>query len=283
MSRTLIINADDFGMCPSVNDAVAQLFSQGRITSTTLLVTAPYAAQAAALRQANVGLHWTLHSDFNEERWPAAAGKAVPSLLDGEQGLYSNAGLMAKRARSRDVTQELSAQLDAMHRLGIKPDHVDSHGGTLYGTNGRLFFINAFKLCKRHGLAFRFPKNSAFLQRQFGAPPSGAIRAAHRAIVLIAQAMGVKLLDDMISHPLPVQKIDGPQALRKFYLDQIARIGEGITEVFLHPALPDEGMLRRTPQWQKRVWEYEFLLSDELPSLLQREGIRLASWADAPF
>lgn len=281
--RCLIINADDLGMRPSVNQAIATLFEQGRITSASMLPTAPYARQAAQQCRAHIGVHWTLHSDFDGARWPAASGSRSPSLLDGELGLYSDAGRMAKAAASADVTRELAAQIAAMQAMGVAPDHADSHGGTLYGMNGRWFFLNAFRLCKRHGLPFRFPKSSRFLARQFGKAPSAAIRAAHRAIVLTAQAMGVKLIDDMISHPMPVEKIASPQALRDFYLREIAQIDEGITEVFLHPALPDEEMLCLTPQWQKRIWEYEFLLSDEAPRLLQREGIELVSWDGAPF
>jgi len=42
-------------------------------------------------------------------------------------------------------------------------------------------------------------------------------------------------------------------------------------------------MLARTGEWQKRVWEYEFLTSDAFLSCLEREGFVLCSWADAPF
>ena len=57
----------------------------------------------------------------------------------------------------------------------------------------------------------------------------------------------------------------------------------GITEVFLHPALPDEALLKRTPEWQKRVWEYEYLRSGRLNRFAEKEGFRLVSWKDAPF
>ena len=41
MSRYLIINADDFGMCRSANLAVYDLFEKGGITSATIMAPCP--------------------------------------------------------------------------------------------------------------------------------------------------------------------------------------------------------------------------------------------------
>ena len=37
------------------------------------------------------------------------------------------------------------------------------------------------------------------------------------------------------------------------------------------------------PEWQKRIWEMEFLLDDDLPKVLEEEDIKLVSWASAPW
>ena len=166
---------------------------------------------------------------------------------------------------------------------GVVSDHADSHGGTLYGINGRLFFLNAFRLCKKYGLPFRFPRRSDFLRRQFGHEPGGALKAAHRIIVASADTHGVQLIDDFITNPYPVAKIEGYAQLAVYYEREIASAKEGITEVFLHPSLPDETLLKRTPEWQKRVWEYEFLTSDAFDNLLKCEGFVLSSWKNASF
>lgn len=95
--------------------------------------------------------------------------------------------------------------------------------------------------------------------------------------------MGVDLIDDMITNPYPMQKIGSYESLKDYYMRQVANCREGITEMFLHPALPDEKIASLTPEWEKRVMEYRFLLSDELPLLLERENIKPISWAEAPF
>jgi hypothetical protein len=38
-----------------------------------------------------------------------------------------------------------------------------------------------------------------------------------------------------------------------------------------------------TPGWQKRIWEYQFLLDDDMMKTIDKEGIKLVSWGNAPF
>ena len=47
MSRYLIINADDFGYNPQQTRAIDELFSEGLISSTSLMSVAPDAKNAA--------------------------------------------------------------------------------------------------------------------------------------------------------------------------------------------------------------------------------------------
>ncbi len=285
-ARYLIVNADDFGLTRAGDEAILRLFEAGRITSAAILAPARQADEACALareRSLPAGVHWTLHAEWPEERWLPCAGAArVPSLCK-EGALLSDAARMGKRAAGADVSRELAAQAAFLTDRGVRPDHADSHGGTLYGINGRLFFLNAFRLCRRFDLPFRFPRRAEFLRRQFGREPNAALRAAHSAIVTAADAYGVRLIDDFITNPHPVANIDGLSALHAYYERELAGAKAGITEIFLHPALPDEALLKRTPEWQKRVWEYEYLSSDAWISFLEREGFILCSWAGAPF
>ena len=66
MSRYLIINADDFGMCRSANLAVYDLFEKGGITSATIMAPCPWAKEAAIWAKNHpeyaVGLHLTTTS-----------------------------------------------------------------------------------------------------------------------------------------------------------------------------------------------------------------------------
>ena len=66
MSRYLIINADDFGYNPQQTRAIDELFSEGLISSTSLMSVAPDAKNAAEIAKNKnypVGIHLTLNSD----------------------------------------------------------------------------------------------------------------------------------------------------------------------------------------------------------------------------
>jgi len=63
-SRRLIVNADDFGRSPSINEAVIRAHREGILTSASLMVNEPASDAAVELARQNpslgVGLHLTL-------------------------------------------------------------------------------------------------------------------------------------------------------------------------------------------------------------------------------
>ena len=62
--KRLIINADDFGLAPGVNQAIVELQQAGALSSTTLMATAAYFSPAVFLAFAQptlaVGCHVVL-------------------------------------------------------------------------------------------------------------------------------------------------------------------------------------------------------------------------------
>ena len=277
--RLLIINADDFGMSESTNEAIIGLFEGEKIGSAGILAPAPFAAQAAAVsgqRGYSVGVHWTITSEW--AAWPWKPCGDAPTLL--EDGFLTADKKKAARAKSRDVTKELEGQYQRLLDLGCTPDHADSHAGTLYGTNGRLFFLNAYALCRKYKLPFRFATEDSFLDRQFG-DPSPVLKLASRAIGGMGKIRGVKLLSDFYSDPRPVERIGGLPDLKAYYESQLSTLRGDICEVFMHPCLPDEELLSRSPQWQKRVWEYEYLKSGDLLLAAREAGFKVVSWREA--
>lgn len=48
-ARLLIVNADDFGMCHAINEAILQTLKAGIVSSTTLMVPCPWAPHAMQL------------------------------------------------------------------------------------------------------------------------------------------------------------------------------------------------------------------------------------------
>ena len=74
--RYLIVNADDFGQSPGINRGVIQAYEKGILTSASLMVRWPAAAEAAGYARRNPDLGVGLHLDFGE--WIYRDGKWLP-------------------------------------------------------------------------------------------------------------------------------------------------------------------------------------------------------------
>jgi Uncharacterized protein conserved in bacteria len=285
--RYLIVNADDFGLCRETNDAIETLFNEKRITSTTIMAPArafkDAAARALNNKIINTGLHITLNSDCENDRWRSTAPKEkVMSLLDDDGSFFYDLCCFYRNAREDEVAVEINAQYDFAVSSGCSIDHADSHCGTLYGIGGKPFLKEAYELCKKHNLPFRFPKSKSYIKGMFGGSVPPEIDFAHTSAVMFAQMIGVHLLSDMMTNPYKLKDIKSYENLRDFYINAIRNMKEGITELFLHPS-GFSRLLSANPEWQKRIWEYEFLMSDDFLKTIEQEDIKLVSYGRAPF
>ena len=108
MTRILIVNADDFGRSDGVNRGVIQAHEEGIVTSASLMVRYPAAANAADYGRRRPQLSLGLHVDLGEWLYENDRWTAVYEL-----------------ERSED---EVDRQLHAFRSLVDRdPTHLDSH------------------------------------------------------------------------------------------------------------------------------------------------------------
>jgi chitin disaccharide deacetylase len=113
-SRRLIVNADDFGLSAGVNRGIVEAHDNGIVTSASLMVHKPAAAQAAALARNRPRLSLGLHIDVGE--WKYERGRWVP--------VYERASQDDPLALKAAVVE----QVELFRRLtGAEPTHLDSH------------------------------------------------------------------------------------------------------------------------------------------------------------
>jgi predicted glycoside hydrolase/deacetylase ChbG (UPF0249 family) len=286
--RYLIINADDYGLCTETNEAVEQLFNEGRITSATVM--APAAKSVEAIRRAvnnnniKMGLHITLNSDYEKDKWSSISPRMeVASLLDDEGKFNQDVNSFYLNAKEEEVKTELEAQYRFAAEVGYRPTHADSHCGTLYGLSGRSFLKQAFGLCVEYKLPFRFPRSRDFIVSMFGGNLPEEILQLHTAAVKAADSLGIALPDNILSNPFSMKEIKSYENLKDFYLNAIRNLKEGVTEIFLHPSKENVFYMSSSAEWQKRIWEYQFLLDEDMMKTIRQEGIQLVSWDNAPF
>ncbi len=145
-ARLLIINADDFGMCHAINEAIFQTLTDGVARSTTLMVPCPWALHAMHFLREHpeiaFGVHLTVISDPVHYRWgPVTARDNVPSLVN-EAGYFYNFERMSEflaQVKLDELEVEFRAQIEAVLAASLKPTHLDWHALRLVGRLSRIW------------------------------------------------------------------------------------------------------------------------------------------------
>lgn len=243
----LVVNADDLAVGKGATLGISRAHRDGIVTSASLCVTTPFYRHAVetCVRECpdlGVGLHVTLTLGS-----PASDPARVPLLVD-ERGRFrwrfgSLSYAVAVRRRSDLLDQirvEVNAQFARLERDGIRPDHVDSerHVHLIPG----VFEIVA-DAARRYGVRFiRAGRDRGI--RHFKARHVRALTAsggfAKSALLSLLAARGRTRLDadltcaDHVMSYLYTGQIDAvlPDVLR--------HAGPGITEVVVHPGVPEE-------------------------------------------
>lgn len=258
-ARLLIINADDFGMCHSVNEAVMRAFPAGLLRSATLMVPCPWALHAmrflAAHPEIPFGVHLTVISDWADYRWgPVTPREKVPSLIR-EDGSFYNFEQMPHFLAQVDLKQlemEFRAQIDTVLNFGLRPTHLDWHCLRLDGWDAVSEVM--LGLARDYGLALRVV--------------TGSQVARARSLRLPANDAG--FLD---SYQLDLA---GKQA---HYVELLRRLPPGLSEWAIHPGfnLP-ELLAIESEGHHMRQSDYDFLISQQARDVIEEEGIILLDY-----
>jgi len=126
-TKRIIVNADDLGLCPSVNTAIFDVLKAGNLNSATLMANMPGTHDAIERLGDHAGLATGLHFCISEGR--AMAG--VSTLTDGAGRFMPRGALLQAALRGRLDPQHLRREFEAqwlfLQRKGVPLDHVDSH------------------------------------------------------------------------------------------------------------------------------------------------------------
>jgi predicted glycoside hydrolase/deacetylase ChbG (UPF0249 family) len=225
--RTLIINADDFGLNHNVNTAIVQAFEGGYCSSATIMPNMPGFEEACELVRTHgladhVGLHvvltegYPLTEDVNALRRFCAA--------DGRFQLSRRQRVIRLTTKEREALRtEMKGQIVKCRSHGIPITHMDSHSHAheewaIVGVMIQVAHEEGVPRVRR--------------TRSFG---SGIVRRIYRQMVdLRLQRAGLAKTDYF-----------GVPADYAWYLQGLDACGEttGSWELMLHPAFDDQGRL----------------------------------------
>ena len=282
MKRYLIINADDFGLCHSANEAVMDLFEGGWLKSSTIMTPCPGAEEAVAFAAAHpqyaIGVHLTHTNEWKEKfPWPSLTGGA--SLHTPEGRMWPESDDFEANCDYDEAIAEAKAQMEFCESRGMRPSHADSHMGALYGLNGKLLMLpKILALCGKKGYPFRMFSKPLASQCPEEAP-LWLFTAACRFSGFFGKLFRVPMPDYLI-FPEKIATGETYEQFKYNFIEYLIRIPEGISETYVHPALATEEMKAITGTWQRRYWEYLVMKDPETHAAFKTHGVRLISYRD---
>jgi predicted glycoside hydrolase/deacetylase ChbG (UPF0249 family) len=262
LGRRLVVNADDLGLHPRIDEGIVEARRRGILTSASVLATgrtareAVRAAQAAGLR---VGVHLCLVTALR----PALPASEVPSLAPGGVFRPSWSALVKDwalgRVRMSEAREELREQVRRARELGAEVDHLDAHQH-VHALPGLAGLVR--ELADEERLPVRWP-----VERPRPASVKGALLSA---LALAAR------------RPARVLELVGLSASGA--LDERALLGvldalpEGDFELLCHPGF-EPGVVVEDPAW-RYGWELELaaLVSDAVRRRVEERGIELTTY-----
>jgi predicted glycoside hydrolase/deacetylase ChbG (UPF0249 family) len=280
--KYLIINADDCGMCHSANAAVFELFEGGYLKSSTIMTPCPGAEEAVAYAAAHpefaFGVHLT-HTNEWRDKWPWGSLTGGKTLENEDGRMWPESEDFEKHCDEDEAMAESKAQIEFCESRGMKPSHVDSHMGAVYGLNGRYLLLpKTIKLCGQKGYPFRMFSKPLTSQCPPEAP-MGLFKFMCRVSGALSKLYKVPMPDYLI-FPEQIETGETYEEFKRNFIEYLIRIPYGISETYIHPAL-DLGETRNiTGTWQRRYWEYLILKDPEVIAAFKTHGVHLISYRD---
>lgn len=269
--RRLIVNADDFGRSPAINEAVIRAHREGILTSASLMVNELDCAGAVSLAKENprlgVGLHLALLGGRS-----ALATERIPGLVNarGEFGDHPvSVGLkyFFQRGLYEQLRAEIHEQFARFRATGLPLDHVNGHLHLhLHPVVFRILMEDANILGIRH---LRLTRDDFALNLRI-ARGRWLYRISHALVFRWLSARAKPDLDycgirhtDQVFGVLQDSRVD-----EEFILKLLPELSTGVAELYSHPSL------------DRIKHELAALISPRVKALVEKLGIELIRYQD---
>jgi hopanoid biosynthesis associated protein HpnK len=281
--KSIIVNADDFGLSPGINRGILSGFNDGILTSTTMLANLPAFDDAVDVARDNpdlpVGVHLSL-------LWgpPVTDAAKIPSLVDRSGDLLRSAGQLAARHYTGrldvdEIEREFTNQIRKVKDAGLRPTHVDTHKH-IHGLP--LVRRALIKVVREQGIErVRLPREQGPLRKRDRTALPWKARVKRRLIGSLCRhaerelhAAGIRTTDHFVGIAHTAR------------LDTAALAGilqsleEGVTEIMCHPGYIDDEMRRYAGVPPHREIELAALKDARIRADIEAGAIRLSHFGD---
>lgn len=255
--KSIIINADDFGLSDGVCRSILELFEANAISSTSLMVAVPNAIDTISRWNGKqllgkAGVHLQLTGGF-----PLSSREKIPTVYT------SNASNKFRDPRKGDLPKPIEVEIEwrtqvktACELLGGLPSHIDSH----------------------HGM-HRFPEFFQVyvkLAQEFNIPMRGAVSGPFKEMIekesltattaIVREWTGRNLNSEELKKQLKKVENDSPN--------------QDVIEVISHPGYSDKYLESQSSFSKVRENDHSVLLDLAKNKWWDQNGYKLISYKD---
>lgn len=277
--KLLVVNADDFGLSPGVNEGIVRAHQTGIVTSSSVMVNLPAFEGAVAFARENprlgVGVHLNLTcgppvgSDESSLVYRRGRFHSLPRLLWA---------LALGRVLEPDIEEEMTAQVGRAIDAGLRVEHLDTHQN--------IHFHPAIRRCL-YRVAGRYGVRWVRFQNQFpgtirGLPATITGTARNTLTQLIAQRAAGQPTGSADAGVVQRTIFGAPMIRgclqREWWCFVCRNVPAGVSEVACHPGYADAELRRWDSYARHRREELEALLEPGIKAALREAGIRLVNY-----
>ncbi|NQZ09753.1 MAG: ChbG/HpnK family deacetylase [Algicola sp.] len=268
----IIFHADDIGMNQSSITAFSQLCKNNKWLSGSIMAPCPWFSSAIKLQQqlpqADLGLHLTLTSEWDDYRWgPVSQTKTSDGLVD-ESGVYfhKKTAQVCQQASVDAVEKELTAQIELAKRMGFEPTHLDGH---MFASHQPKFLPSLLQL----SLQYQIPAAVSLTHLN----ALGDNQAQYWIEKL--KSAGAPVFNQIGRIHLTAGNHNKAEQIKDFF----SQLSPGLHDIYFHPAKPCSALNAMTSQANDRIDEFELLLNFDLAEMAQAQDINVCTFKDLQF
>lgn len=278
--KKLIINADDFALHNSVNNAIIKANNSGVLTSTSIIPCGKCFNLAVDLAKSNDNLGVGVHLTLVYEK-PLSDQSKVKSLVT-EEGLFHEnyidfiKKMLKNEINYHEVYNELSMQIAKVKNSGIKITHLDSHQHL--HVLPKITDIVIDLAISNNIKAIRIPDEPFLFM---GGYPFNLTRLVGRSgLTFLSKLARVKIGQKLYMPDHFFGMLAGGNMREEYLLNIIRSLPHGVTEIMVHPA-DNNNEMNELYSW-RYCWEDELaaLTSDLIKKEINKQEIELISFGD---
>ena len=275
--KSLIVTADDYGMCNDVDKAIDKGIENGFITTTNVMLNMESLENAKTLRERfpniSIGVHWNVTTGK-----PISDVKLVSSLVDENGNFWSIKEFKKRYSKKliseKDLERELIAQYELFEKYCGKADYWNTHENSA-------LHVKAFKVFEKVAMQYDIKATRTF-KRVYYDKKSLGFKSSIREI-FVRNFFNVWFTKIGKKFILPEGRIVSFHKISKtsgnILVDAILKSKKKTIEVVFHPAIvannPNFGNIA-----EERVKEYEYVSSPQVLQTYKESNIKLINFSD---